>query len=85
MCACLCVHTYVCIFDVIVYRIGLLQFVLTHDHCPAGEIKKILQILRTTETADLYQQCTSTLSNYAVSGDHYIELFYILPTAIDYW
>ena len=39
-------------FDVIVYRIGLLQFALTY--CPVGEIKKILQILRTTETEDLY-------------------------------
>ena len=56
VCACVCVYTRMCasfkMFDVIVYRIGLLQFALTY--CPVGEIKKILQILRTTETEDLY-------------------------------
>ena len=51
------------------YRTSLLQFALTH--CPTGEIKRILQILHTVETEDLYQQCISPSSSIdTVSGDH---------------
>ena len=58
-----------CNGDTLSDRTSLLQFALTH--CPPSEVKKILQLLRTVETEDVYQQCTATsdtVSKGALNG-----------------
>ena len=67
--------------DMLSDRISLLQFALTH--CPPSEVKKILHVLRTVETEDVYQQCTAssdTVSMGALNG-----IIYISSTAIICW